>query len=474
MSSKRRRSERSRDAVRTKHLRRINELFWETDERYACKEEASAINSNSSISFGRLKLEQIHASPHIYTIDNFLTESELIYLESRIELAERHDYFKTSVVDLPTTALAANHVEKLRQQQQQHEFILPKPGDRVLVLWAVEESDTSENLPDNGDLAEKEFKPWGATVLSPSSSSNDHFSFTKDTPGVTAKDREHFRRFKNPVIFSLKYDLYQEAGYDQHTYCDVVFLSNRLLYDITSQGVCKYSLMQCEDSIIKDEDPLSLHSLLSSDEDEDAESKQQISFQTPQRTSSFIHFSKSHHTKISSIEMRASEILGVSSACIEPIQLVRYQIGDFFQAHHDLGTLYDDGSIELPPSSVLFPPRRLVTIFVYINTVPKEFGGATRFPLLMEQKGTLSVRNKDKHILQVQPKRGRALLFCNILRNGLPEPLTVHSGEPLTFPSSAVSSTSLRTRLRSTIKKDTVVCETKIIKYGINIWACER
>jgi prolyl 4-hydroxylase len=144
-----------------------------------------------------------------------------------------------------------------------------------------------------------------------------------------------------------------------------------------------------------------------------------------QRTSSFLSFQKLQNSFVTSMEKRASDLLGLSVEQIEPLQLVRYRVGEFFGVHHDLGILYDDGSVELPPKNH-WSKRRMVTIFVYLNASD----GCTSFPALD---------------LKVTPKCGRAVLFCNILQNGMPDPRTVHAGEP---PQSGV-------------------------KYGLNIWACE-
>jgi len=192
---------------------------------------------------------------------------------------------------------------------------------------------------------------------------------------------------------------------------------------------------------------------------------------TSHRTSSFIPLNKTHDSKISSVESRAAELLNLRVSALEPIQLVRYSVGDYFDKHHDLGTLVDHTSgmdehhtttVELPTrSSALVPPRRLVTLFVYLNDVPKECGGATRFDLLKVPKSNMLGQyhdndvtggNNEGHddggtcqqkqvVLEVQPKRGMALLFCNIDRYGMPEPLTVHSGGTVLQPPTTLTLT---------------------------------
>lgn len=46
-------------------------------------------------------------------------------------------------------------------------------------------------------------------------------------------------------------------------------------------------------------------------------------------------------------------------------QIVKYTEGQQFKLHHDMGTLNADGSV------VSVDPRRIVTLFVYLNDLPK-------------------------------------------------------------------------------------------------------
>lgn len=63
-------------------------------------------------------------------------------------------------------------------------------------------------------------------------------------------------------------------------------------------------------------------------------------------------------------------------------------------------------------------PRRVVTIFVYLNSLPLDVGH-TEFPQLG---------------LSVRPQCGCALLFCNVMRDGKPDPRTAHRAAPVTAP----------------------------------------
>jgi prolyl 4-hydroxylase len=158
-------------------------------------------------------------------------------------------------------------------------------------------------------------------------------------------------------------------------------------------------------------------------------------FDDTHRTSTFVSFDKQQNAKIAAIELKAATLMGFfSTGCLEGLQLVRYTKGQFFGVHHDLGDYNEaDGTVELPPKQEcgIRCRRRLVTILCYVNEV--EQGGNTEFPSL----------NDD---LQVEPRAGRAVLWQNVLPNGLPDARTVHAGAPV---------------------EDGV-------KYALNIWLCEE
>ena len=102
----------------------------------------------------------------------------------------------------------------------------------------------------------------------------------------------------------------------------------------------------------------------------------------------------------------------LTSRCFEPapLQVVRYHPGEKYEPHHDLFDLCD------------FPqkPRRHLTFLIYLNDLPAGAGGATTFPRLN---------------LAVQPEKGMALVFNDVLDSGMDDERTEHSGTP---PSSGV------------------------------------
>ena len=105
--------------------------------------------------------------------------------------------------------------------------------------------------------------------------------------------------------------------------------------------------------------------------------------------------------------------MGLPSAFVEPLQVVSYIQGQHFDLHHDAGTLDDENK-----SVELVHPRRLVTLFVYLNTLPLN-EGHTEFPYLN---------------ISVRPERGAAILFCNLLPSGEADFRTSHLARSITRP----------------------------------------
>ena len=81
-----------------------------------------------------------------------------------------------------------------------------------------------------------------------------------------------------------------------------------------------------------------------------------------QRTSTFIHFSKLSDSRIALIENRAAELMCLPNHSIEPLQLVRHEKGQYFRDHHDLGVLYEDGSVvpNINPLKILYSIHSIV------------------------------------------------------------------------------------------------------------------
>jgi len=120
---------------------------------------------------------------------------------------------------------------------------------------------------------------------------------------------------------------------------------------------------------------------------------------------------------------RLSTLTGIPEVNIENLELVRYEEGQFYEGH------YDFSFEELHrPQGV-----RLMTVFLYLSDV--EAGGETEF-INLKQK------------VSVTPKRGKALMFGNVMDSdpNTPDRRTKHEALPL----------------------------QKGVKYGINVWFHQR
>lgn len=109
------------------------------------------------------------------------------------------------------------------------------------------------------------------------------------------------------------------------------------------------------------------------------------------------------HGAVPTLVGRAVELTGAEPDRLEEPQIVRYKAGQQFRWHYD----------EVPRSLLANGGQRRATLLVYLNDVP--LGGATAF--------------RDLGVA-VQPKAGRALLFCPSDVDGVPDDRTLHAGEP--------------------------------------------
>ncbi len=406
----------------------------------------------------RLRLKRIHCSPNIYTIDNFVTEVELNFLQNKIDFANKKKLFEKSFIDDASSATSDTCAKAKKGR---------KPSRKRQRSCIEKHENEMKKKNDNNN-------------------STDADTF-KDSDGMSAGNSSTRNTDTLPTC-------------NQN---DSSSVNNDSADDVDN----------CNDEATTNDDTFK------------------------QRTSQFIHFTKRSNAIITSIEQRACELLSLPNESIEPLQLVKYDIGQYFAVHHDLGILYDDGSVELPLRSnvLLSPPRRIVTILVYLNDVDPCHGGSTQFPLLEnecngEQKMKMDVNtevkkedhrngkngcdnsdvNEEKRpCLEIYPKRGMALIWCNISKDGLPDTRVVHSGQPLVNHS--ISSTTCEKKIMKHQKVDrninnkeaasidelnkynshnhhespTIILDCKkeektssevippIVKYAMNIWACE-
>jgi hypothetical protein len=214
---------------------------------------------------------------------------------------------------------------------------------------------------------------------------------------------------------------------------------NKLFHERVDPSLSKYLKLECifqqpnvylVRNFLKDSEMKTLDELLSANmstfqasytEDEDC--KRVLS---TERTSTYTYFARGETRLIRNIEQRASDLVDLNPLYIEPLQVVRYSDGQKFNLHHDAGTLLDEGEVDL------IYPRRLITIFIYLNTTPIDIG-CTVFPCL--------------NTLKIQPVRGTALIFCNISPDGSADKRLAHFADAVQHPH---------------------------IKYGLNLWICDR
>ena len=117
-----------------------------------------------------------------------------------------------------------------------------------------------------------------------------------------------------------------------------------------------------------------------------------------------------------SLLARAAALLGVADlARFEEPQLVRYQSGQYFSWHYDA----------VPPTQLNNGGQRVATLLVYLNDVAE--GGCTAFRDL--RAGGTDASGRPTR-LAVQPKKGRAVVFCPAKSDGTPDDRTLHAGQP--------------------------------------------
>ncbi len=105
------------------------------------------------------------------------------------------------------------------------------------------------------------------------------------------------------------------------------------------------------------------------------------------------------------VDAAICDLLGIGPRFGEPLQGQRYEVGQQFKGHTDY---FEPTGVDYAEHSQ-HGGQRTWTAMAYLNTV--EAGGATRFPEI------------DKiH----RPEAGKLLVWCNLTRDGAPNPWTLH------------------------------------------------
>jgi prolyl 4-hydroxylase len=113
---------------------------------------------------------------------------------------------------------------------------------------------------------------------------------------------------------------------------------------------------------------------------------------------------------IATIENRISVLTNWAAEKSEGIKVLRYEAGEFFMPHIDC---YRPGS-PVYQKMIAQGGQRVATLILYLSDVEK--GGCTFFP---------------KQEMEIRPHRGMGIFFVNIEKDGQPDLLTYHSGEPV-------------------------------------------
>lgn len=128
------------------------------------------------------------------------------------------------------------------------------------------------------------------------------------------------------------------------------------------------------------------------------------------RTSSSCMFSKSENPVLTYVQDKVARISGQHVDCQEPFQLVKYDKEEKYSPHFD----FFDENTPAGKKEVYARGQRWMTILAYLQE--PEGGGTTYFP------------NLDLHIA---PKRGTAVLWFNMDKNGDADDRTQHGGTPV-------------------------------------------
>ncbi|XP_073680056.1 prolyl 4-hydroxylase subunit alpha-2 [Garra rufa] len=138
------------------------------------------------------------------------------------------------------------------------------------------------------------------------------------------------------------------------------------------------------------------------------------------RVSKSAWLSEHEHPTITQINRRIAAVSGLEMETAEDLQIANYGIGGQYEPHYD-SKLTNDSDFQLRGG-------RIATVLIYMSDV--DIGGATVFP----DVGAA-----------LQPKRGTAVLWFNLLRNGNEDGRTLHAACPVFVGSKWVANKWIRT-----------------------------
>ncbi|XP_071382417.1 transmembrane prolyl 4-hydroxylase [Centroberyx affinis] len=150
----------------------------------------------------------------------------------------------------------------------------------------------------------------------------------------------------------------------------------------------------------------------------------------------WLYQGKGAHQVLQDLKKRVTRLTQLPSALVdlsEPLQVVRYEQGGHYHAHHDSGPVYPETActhtrLAANTSTPFETSCRYITVLFYLNSV--EGGGETAFPvadnrtydevsLIQNDVDLLDTRkNCDKSNLRVKPTKGTAVFWYNYLSDG--------------------------------------------------------
>ena len=127
------------------------------------------------------------------------------------------------------------------------------------------------------------------------------------------------------------------------------------------------------------------------------------------RTSEGTHFARGENPTVAALEARIAALTGLPIENGEPLQILHYDVGGEYLAHHDYFDPADAGSaVHLEAGG-----QRIATLVIYLNTVP--LGGETRFPRL-----DLAVRARQGNAVYFEYHDAKGNLDARCLHAGVP------------------------------------------------------
>ncbi|KAM6927973.1 transmembrane prolyl 4-hydroxylase [Xenentodon cancila] len=150
----------------------------------------------------------------------------------------------------------------------------------------------------------------------------------------------------------------------------------------------------------------------------------------------WLYQGKGAHRVLQDIKERVTRLTQLPPALVdlsEPLQVVHYEQGGHYHAHHDSGPVYPETActhtrLVANTSTPFETSCRYITVLFYLNSV--DGGGETAFPvadnrtydevsLIQNDVDLLDTRrNCDKSNLRVRPTKGTAVFWYNYLSDG--------------------------------------------------------